>query len=258
MLLPGEFVIDDSTPEDHDVIVGQGFGRGWTGRPDEGYGDAASAFPTQLLIPRSEWQARIADKEASGTQLSQIILNAGLPPKNQQSTEFCFANSPVHAVEILRVLQNEPMVILSAASIACPLTNFQNHGGFGKAALQRISDKGIVPAANWPSNAISRQYYTNSILATGTNYRCVDWTSMVPRNIDQLVSLLLLGYPCPIGLNWWSHEVTACDAVWINGAIGIRFRNSWGPGYGANGFATLTGQKMIPDDAICPYTALAA
>jgi hypothetical protein len=89
-------------------------------------------------------------------------------------------------------------------------------------------------------------------------YRVDKWLELEPRNIDQLVSLDLRDIPVPVAYNWWGHEVTAYDAVWVNGEIGIRCRNSWGMSYGHLGFFLLQGNKMYPDDAVAPLTATAA
>lgn len=258
VLYANEHVIDDDTPDDHQIVAGNGFGRGFTGRDPAGYGAAATTFPTELLIPRSDWQGIIEEKEAKGTQHSQLAINAGLPCKNQQQTDFCWGNGTTHAEEVVRMDQNEPMAILSAASVCCPITGFQNRGGWGKDAIVRLANYGAVPESAWPANAISRQYYTPANLKLALPYKIVDWMSLEPRNIDQLVSLLLRNVPVPIGLNWWGHLVCAYDAVWLNNAIGIRPRNSWGMSYGHLGFFTLQGSKMIPDDAIAAYTARAA
>src|SRR5690348_3395278 len=96
----GEHVIDDAyqVPE---VLVPGGMGRGldYASRTAEGYGAAAEPFPTSLLIPRSEWQARIQEMEEQKSRLSDIITQSGLPPKNQQSTNYCWVNSPTHCIE---------------------------------------------------------------------------------------------------------------------------------------------------------------
>jgi hypothetical protein len=73
------------------------------------------------------------------------------------------------------------------------------------------------------------------------------------RNFDQLATLCLLNVPVPIGLNWWSHEICACDLVVVSANhFGIRIRNSWGDDYGDHGFAVLSESKATPDDAVAP------
>ncbi len=258
MLYPKELLFDDSTPDEaHEPP--DGYAKGYSGRRPEGYGATTSHdFPTQLLIPRSEWQARIEEREKKGTQLSAKMIKAGLPCKNQESTNYCWINAPAHTMEITRVLQNEPMVIFSPASGGAVITNFRNVGGWGKDALDFIATDGLVPVENWPANAIDKRYHTQANIDLAKQYRVDKWLELVPRNLDQLVSMLLRDIPVAVAYNWWGHEVTAYDAVWVNGQIGIRPRNSWGMDYGHLGFFTVQGNKMYADDAVCPLTATAA
>lgn len=257
MLYPRELIFDDSTPDvAHDAPAG--YGKGWPGLDPKGYSAVAQTdFPKDLLIPRNEWQARIEERESRGLQLSQRIIKAGLPCKDQASTNFCWANAPVHCVEVLRVAQNEPQVILSPASVACPITGFRNVGGWGTQALERIITDGCVPISKWPANAISRQYDTPEAREIARLYRVAKWLALTPRDLDQMVSLLLRDIPEAVAFNWWGHEVTAYDAVWVNGQIGIRCRNSWSMSYGHLGFFVLQGGKMLADDIVAPLTVLA-
>lgn len=256
MLYKNELVFDDSTPEKaHDAP--EGYGKGWPGLDPQGYSAVADEeFPAEWLIPRNEWQARIEERESRGLQLSQRMIKAGLPCKDQSSTNFCWCNGPVHTVEITRVLQNEPMVILSPASVACPITGFRNVGGWGTQALESIIKNGVVPVDQWPANAISKQYFTQANRDLAMKYRVAKWLAPQPRNLDQLISLLLRDVPSAVAYNWWGHEVTAYDAIWENGQIGVRDRNSWGMSYGHLGFFSVQGNKMLPDDIVAPLTTL--
>lgn len=257
-IYPGETVFDDSTHEDAHAPP-EGFGRGREG--PAGYGAVADPFPAELLIPRGEWQARIQEMEERKTRLSDLIIQAGLPCKNQQQTNYCWINAPTHCTEIVRLLQNQPMVILSPASAGAQIKNYRNQGGYGEEGLQFIVDHGLVPVDKWPANAIDRRYATPENKTLALDYRVTEWMRLQPRNIDQLVSMLLRRIPVAIGLNWWSHEIVAVDAVWLNGTVAIRFRNSWGmdwPTAGAGGWSILQGSKMLPDDACGPRVAIAS
>lgn len=256
-LYPGEIVLEDI---DVPSFTAPGeFGRGRESTAN--YGAVADGFPAALLIDPSEFQARIQEKEERKNRLSDLINQAGLPCKNQQQTNFCWFNAPTHCVEIVRLVQNQPMVVLSPGYGAAQITGYRNVGGNGENALQFLIERGTVPVANCPANAISRQYSTPENAELALDYRVTEWTELDPRNVNQLVSLLLRDIPVAIGLNWWSHEVTAVDAVWVNGRVAIRIRNSWGmdwPTQGAGGYAILQGSKMVPDDACAPRVAMAS
>jgi hypothetical protein len=170
----------------------------------------------------------------------------------------CWVNAPTYCVEVVRTLENERPVVLSPASVGAQVTGYWNVGGWGKSALEWITQHGIVPADKWPPNAISRQYATDDNIKTAMDYRVDEWWELEPSNIEQLISALLRRFPVAVGLAWWSHEVSYIDACWVDGDIAIRFRNSWGMGYGTEGYGILQGRKILPDDAVCPRTTKAS
>lgn len=264
ILYPDELVIDDETINKQsaiaDILFNPTFGRGLdlSERTDEGYGSAAERFPRELLVPRSEWEPRIKEMEERKSRISDISLISGLPCKDQGQTNYCWINAPTHCVEIIRVVQNQEMVLLSPASAGGPITSYRNVGGWGKPGLQWIAYKGLVPISRWPANAISRNYATAENIQLALDYRVTEWWELAPRNLDELMSCLFLRKPVALGYNWWRHEVTGCDPVWLDGEIALRIRNSWGMGWGDKGFSVLRGSKMLPDDAVAPRTAIAA
>lgn len=261
ILYADEFVINDSF--DGPTILGpdgkpfgKGLDLGLRGPGDFEYGNAADPFPAELLIDRSEWQARIKEMEETKTRISDLIRRRKSPCKNQERTNFCWMNSPVRCTEIVRMQQNEPQIVLSPASGACLVTGFRNVGGWGRDALAWIVLHGLNEVQDWPANAIDQKYATPGNKAKAMANRIVEWTELRPRNIDQLMSMLLRRIPVACGYNWWGHETTAVDPVWLDGGPATRNENSWGPSYGDGGLFILQGQRMLPDDAVAPRTAL--
>lgn len=239
------------------------FGRGLdlSERPNEdgfAYSGLAVPFDNSLLIPRHEWQGKIEELEQSNSQISDLIRYEKMPTLNQGSTNYCWANAPVACMQIRRLQQNQPTVRLSPASVAAPIKRFRNVGGWGSDAIKYIQRSGIAPVDKWPANAIDRRFQTQATQQTALRYRVREWVECRPRNLDQAVSLLLRGIPLAGGFNWWRHEVTLCDAIWLDGEVAIRIWNSWGSRWGQNGFGILRGSKMLADDLIGLYSARAA
>lgn len=256
-LLPGELVINESTPE-YVTVPPSHQSRGLMlprSLPREGERMSASSFPRELLIPRSEWQSRIKDMETTKTRLSDIANRNKLPCKDQAQTNYCWVNAPTYCVEQLRVAQGQKMVILSAASAGAKIKGFRNVGGWGQEALEFIAENGLVPQDRWPMNAINRQYDTPENWTIAKKYRCLEWWALRISNDDDLISCLLRRWPVAVGYNWWSHEVTAMDPVWLDGTYAIRIRNSWSmdwPNAGGMGYGILQGSRLTADDAVVP------
>lgn len=253
-MYPGEQIIDDATPVA--AINPLGFATGYRGmfRSGQSADDVTSPFPQQLLIPQSDWQGWIEDQERSKSRLSDLAIQAGLICKNQEQTSLCWANAPTHLVELNRVVQNQAAVILSPASVAGPINGFRNEGGYGEDALKQLIHFGAVPVGHWPANAIDRRYYTAANKALALQYRCTEWWRLRPHNLQEHISCLLRRIPVAVGLGYWGHEVSDYEAVWVNGQIGVRFRNSWSedwPSRGARGFSIRQGNKILADDAVC-------
>lgn len=261
VMYPGEIVMDDSTHENGPEVP-SGMSTGFRGmfRSQQSADELTVPFPQELMIPRSEWQGIIEEQQTRKTRVSDVVNLAGLPCKDQANTNFCWANAPTHLLEIALVRQNQLMTILSPASVACPVNGFKNQGGWGEDALRQLITAGAVPVEKWPANAISKSYYTEANKQIALNYVVPGWYNLRPKTLDEHISCLLRGIPVAVGLDYWGHEVSDYEAVWVNGAIGVRFRNSWGmnwPNQGAGGYSIRQGSKLIASDAVAILSGLA-
>jgi hypothetical protein len=264
-LYPREEVINDETVHrlcTRDPIVGgeaKLFGRVPRDYGAVPYGSLEYMKPFDIpLIPRSKWPDLVAEMEAKKTRVSDLLLSNGIPSLDQDGTNYCWFNAVTGCVVVTRLRMGLPYEALSPASGAAQLKNYRNEGGWGGEALQWITKNGVASAAVWPPNAISRKYKTPESDADALNHVVTEWYDLESRNFDQMYTMLLLGIPVAIGLNWWSHEVMACDPVWQAGKPLVRFRNSWSDSYGDKGFNVLSESKATPDDACCPTVAKAA
>lgn len=257
--LGGMPVIDDTNWQDYvsGTVDGEGMGRGYEpeGYAEQGFGANPYGEAFNLpLIPRSEWRDRIEEKERTKSGIKAMLKLAGIPVKNQQRTNYCWANGPVYMVEIWRAIQGLPYVSLSPASVAAVIKNFQNRGGWGSEAIRFLAEHGAAPSDLWPDAAIDRRYKTVESDRHRADYQADKWLELRPRNFDQLVTCLLSDMPVGIGLNWWRHYVTATGAVIVNdsrdieSAVGVEYDNSWGMNYGDEGRGVLAGTRKLADE----------
>lgn len=222
------------------------------------YSGVATPFPASLLIPRSEWQARIEERQARKTRNRDLIDQAGLTCKDQNGTNFCWINAPTYCLECQRVRQNQEMAILSPGYAGGIIKNWRNVGGWGLEGLQQLSEFGTVPISMCPANAIDRKYATPENKALALKYRVLEWWELKPRNLDEQISYLLGVGEYASGRNRWSHETTDVDALWLDGAVAILGRNSWGMGWGDKGYFIMQGNQMMSDDSVGIAHAMAS
>jgi len=217
---------------------------------------AAASFP---LIPRSEWSARIRDMEERKARLSDLMEFEEVPCLNQEQLSFCHGFSPCEAIMALRATQGQPFKLLSASSIAAPVTGFRDAGAFIHDDLEQISKVGCASVEFVPMLQVSEDGFRDGWEADAAKYRVTEWWDLGQRDgtmFDRVATLLLSHIPVCSAANWWGHAFTLVDLVETSpGQFGVRFRNSWGPNWpqaGADGYAILNESKGTPDEAYAP------
>lgn len=226
-------------------------------------GFLACAKPFDLpLVPESEWQARLDAQIAAKSQLSDI-RNSGMfgdriPSRDQNGKGYCWAHSSVSAALIVRAINNQPYVDLSAFAVACIIKGYRDEGGQGSESLEWIAANGVPDAKFWPQQSMSKANDTPDMRANAKLHEFTEWMDLDPQNMKaQLVTCLLLGIPVVSDFNWWSHSVCSIDLVSVN-PFRTRIWNSWGDSWSEGGTGLLEGSKAIPDNALAPRVITAA
>ena len=210
---------------------------------------APSIFKT---IPRADWIPMIRD--GAGHFLHDRTKNV-LPPHDQGSTNYCWAHGTVRGLEVLRVYEGQRPLVLSAESVAVPLTNGRNRGGYADEAVKQLCDFGACEQRYWPANDRDANNADKAWLENRDLYRVLKWLDVVGWDVQ--MTLALRRIPCPIGLGWWEHLVCGLDPVELDSkTVGLGFDNSWGGDYGDNGYAVLDEKHGTADlGAIAPLSA---
>jgi hypothetical protein len=234
-------------------------------------GYSAAAPPAQIkLIPKSEYDARIKMQEETKSSLQHIRMtgNAGkmIPSLNQGSWGYCWAHGPVQSVHLVRAVMNQPYVPLSAFSVAGPLVNYRNEGGWGAMALERMRDVGVCSQALWPQGQSKASLDTPASRQNAALHKVVsDWADIASPHYDQNMTLeqchtcLLNNEPVVYDLNWWGHSLVAIRLILIEpGRYGTLMWNSWGDEYEDHGMVVLSGSKATPDNAVALVSSVAS
>jgi hypothetical protein len=214
----------------------------------------APPFPDKLLIPPGDWPDRLAAQKASNSRLIDV-RNIGdhgkpIPALDQNGKGYCWAHSSTTAMEIVRAVQGEPFVQLSAYAIACIIKHFKDDGGFGGQSLQFIADRGVPSAEFWPLQSMDKKNDNPATWANAAEHKFIEWFDLEPRNLEQFVSCLLLGYPVVTDLSWWGHSICTMCLETVGPTVkdlSTWILNSWGNSWSQNGAGILKGTKALPD-----------
>lgn len=208
-----------------------------------------SPFPDSLRVDESEWMDRAEEMERERSSLDDLALMKGVRVKDQDGYGYCWAFGTCTAVEMSRAYAGLDYVELSATSVAGPVKNFANRGGWGKEALDYGVQHGWAPVSLWPEvpTGASNRYDTHECQLERQKYKVTEWYEIQPRDFNALMSCLFRQMPAAVGLNHWGHLICAVKPVYKSGKWGWMYWNSWKSTWGDRGTGVLLGSKAIPD-----------
>jgi hypothetical protein len=259
----GLFIIDDETltdPRVRDlvfcpVVDGDLKGHGLVPRDYSDYPAEMFDPPSDMpLIPESEYDARVEEQERRAASLEHLCTWS---PKDQDGDGYCWGYSVTAAVEFLRVIAGMPLVRLSAHAICAIIKRGRNEGGWCGLSAKFAREFGIPAEDLWPTHSRDLRHDTPEMRANAALHRVMEeWVDLTRNVYDQNLTLrqvdscCLANIPMAWDFNWWGHSVFGGRLVKVEaGSRGRRIRNSWG-NWGENGWATLRGEKAIPNGAV--------
>lgn len=225
------------------------------------------AKPSEIkLISRSEWPDRIKEQEAKKSRTSDVLRRKKIISTDQNGAGYCWAYSTTGCIISVRALNNQPYKKLNGHSIASPIKNGRNEGGWCGLSAKYAMENGVAimgtGSGEWPEHAMSTRYDTAECQAAKKKNRVdeafIDLSRAVydqDMSFDQIATCLLRNIPCALDFSWWGHSVLGCDLVDLGGGhYAIRIRNSWTDGWGDLGFSVLSESKSKADNAVALAT----
>jgi len=205
------------------------------------------------LLPESQWDQRIDELEQSRSTLRNLCDDMGMSVLDQKSTNYCWVFGPSQCARIVRLQETGRIFDYSPASAGARIKNYKNVGGWGREAIEWFRVNGLNFQSDWPPTEINKRYETPENVAKAKLHLVLEYWYL--DTFEQMASVILSGFPCSPGYNWWSHQV--CGVGIIKGNHDLLIANSWGTGWSDNGYGILSGSKKRPDDAVVITSMLA-
>lgn len=243
-------VIDDSSYLRYADDRGTQSLRGYQGRNYEKHPFGSMPWGSMPFktIPRREWKDRIQEGHAKKTFPIYHQLRKKVPILNQKTLPYCWMYAVTGAVQSVRACAGFPTVHLSATSAGGPGKKYREEGGWTGEAIGYAKEFGIASVETWPEAVLSSRYFRPS-REDAEQYSVGQWFELRPKNFDEVMTCLLLGYPVCVGLLWWGHAVFYSAPVVDGNSFGVIDDNSWGPEWENNGRSVLMESKATPDEA---------
>lgn len=203
------------------------------------------------VIPESRWKDEAAAIQAAGGGCSQLVSRI----YNQGNEGSCVANACSQAHEVIQAKQNgkENVVHLSAISLYKRIGSSPNSGAMVSDGLEEMAERGVLPL-DTPEN---RAKFGNAVMpntgfrtaypagweATAKKFSGQEW--FVIESVNELITALLNQHPVVVGRS--GHSICYCDPVYKDGALLVKYANSWGD-WGEAGFG-FDSARMIRSSA---------
>lgn len=252
--------------------IPDGFRAGAEPRDYNEFPDEMMQSPSEMtLIPRSEWDARFDEDNATSASMEHIFLGGTALNRpsfvnlDQNGHGYCWAYSSGHCVMLKRLASNLPYVRLNPHSVASIIKGGRDEGGWAGLSAMFVREHGIAiegeAVDQWPLHSRNTRRDTPQLRASMARFKIEeDWYDVSRREwdqkmtIDQIATQLMMNNPVAADFEWWSHSVALLRLVRIeSGSWGWLMLNSW-RGWGHHGLAVIRESEMMPMGAVAIRT----
>jgi hypothetical protein len=250
-------VIDDDFPSDPAVL---GHGTGYEGRDYSAFPLNGQSFNRESTVARlseKEIVELVIEKLAKKSFIVDICDAAGLKPKNQKQSSYCWIHGPTGGMDMDRVYagHTNPILYHSAFYAGSQIKHGANQGGSGVQGVKWLVEHGTCREELWPPMQFHGTV-TDEIKADAAKRQVTICEEFEPGDHIGINSSVVMNQPVTVGVPAWGHEVLVCALVFKDGKpkgdygdLRRKFRNSWGD-WGDKGCGVLDGSKAKLDEAM--------
>lgn len=200
----------------------------------------------------SVYEARIAQKTAEKSWVSDFCDAVGLGPKNQKNSNYCWIHSVVKGMEVNYVQSGQKPIILSAFYGGAIIKGGRNQGGSGITAVEWLAENGTCREDLHPPMDFSTRN-SEAAIANAKLHKILEYDEFEPDDHKSIISSVLNNIPVTVGVPAWGHEILITflrfdkSATWNYGVL-YGIDNSWGD-WGTNGRGILSRSYSRFDEA---------
>lgn len=208
--------------------------------PEEGEGSEVSGLLTMdaasiQVIPESQWPAYIEGQNAEQQLHVEPYVRFTM---NQGSVGSCAAEGGAGCVMAMRVQSGQTHVTLNPYMIYQTTSGGRDAGSTLSATVSFLRNSGCASAAVWPRSNGWRTTPSQAAREDALKYRQLKVVQV--RNWAEYGTMLLHAYPVYSGYSghaWFGTRLIAPNR--------IRWKNSWGAGWGEDGYGTLSSSSIM-------------
>lgn len=182
------------------------------------------------LVKRSDLSAMIKEQAERKRRVSDYC---DFPAYDQNGIPTCWANGPSQAYTTTRRIMGLPLKVISACSVAVPISGGHS-GGYEGDAFNYLLKNGGCSVDLWSNNDTNRRLSDDpKVIADRKITHGLELIKVPDDDFLSWATVCLATLAGGFAYDWMSHVMMSCDVVEIEAdSFGFRQRNSWKDSWG--------------------------